>query len=156
MVTEPVMSSRERALRIVLIVLGALCLATVAAVLLPTATLQGLFAAMGESLGYAEFPELSNVAWYMLRTSSVVFFGVGLFLLVIAARPWEYPEFIRIVILTLGAWVILCPLFGYGLGMPPLWYWGDSLFSLVVLAVLLALQPRSGSLRRGAEPEDEM
>ncbi len=143
MATEALPRPAHRGLRILLNVLGALCLLQVVVVFLPTAWLEAMMDWCARLVGMEPFSPF----WYGFRTVLLVFVGVAWMFFVAARDPERHRDFMHAVMLALAAWVVLCPVFGYGAGVPFLWYMGDSVSSLIVLALLLALYPR----RRVAE-----
>jgi len=143
MADESVARPTHRRLRILLNVLGALCLLQVLVVFLPTAWLQAMVDWCARLFDMEPFSPF----WYGVRTVLLVFLGVAWMFFVAARDPERHRDFIHAVMLALAAWVILCPVFGLGAGVPFLWYMGDSVSSLIVLVLLLALYPRRPGAR---------
>ncbi len=129
-------------LRILLNVVGALCLLGVAIAFLPVAWLEGAMAWWARVTGVDQLGPFSPVFWYGLRAFEIVFLGVAWMSFAAARDPERHRDFIHAVMVTLVAWVLLCPIFGYGAGLPTIWYLGDSLEALVLLVLLVALYPR--------------
>lgn len=131
-----------RGLRILLNVLGVLCLLQGAAAFLPAAWIQAMMDYFADTLGGPQIAPFGPVAWYGIRTLNLVFLGVAWMFFVAAREPERHRDFIHAVILVVAAWLVLCPVFGYYAGMAVLWYIGDSVSALIGLVLLMALYPR--------------
>jgi hypothetical protein len=140
MSNDDVARPTHRSLRIVLNVLGALCLLSVVLVFLPTAWLEAGVDRCLRVFGAGDVE--ARPFWYGFRTMLLVFLGVAWMFFAAARDPERHRDFIHAVMLALAAWVILCPVFGHGAGLPFLWYMGDSLASLIALVLLLVFYPR--------------
>ena len=143
MANEAPAKPTHRGLCILLNVLGTLCLLQVVVVFLPTAWLEAMMNWWARLAGMEPFSPF----WYGFRAVLLVFLGVAWMFFAAARDPERHRDFIHAVMLALAAWVILCPVFGHGAGVPFLWYMGDSVSSLIALVLLWALYPR----RRGAD-----
>lgn len=72
----------------------------------------------------------------------MVFVGVAWMSFAAARDPARHRDFIHAVMITLAAWVVLCPAFGHAAGLPFRAYVWDTLGSLIALLLFLALYPR--------------
>lgn len=132
----------HRGLRILLNVLGVLCLLQAASAFLPAASIQAIVDYFANLLGAAGISTLGPLALYGMRALNLVFLGIAWMFFAAAKDPARHRDFVHAVIVALVAWVILIPVFGHYAGMPPLWYVGDAASALVLLALVLALYPR--------------
>ena len=135
----------HQGLRIRLNVVGVLCLLGAAPAFLPTAWLQGTIGYWARLLGDADVGPYGPLFWYGTRALSLVFLAVAWMCFVPARDPERHRDFIHAVMIALVAWVILCPVFGHGAGVPLLWHMGDSVSSLILLALFILLYPRRGA-----------
>ena len=142
MANEALARPAHRGLRILLDVVGVLCLLGVLSAFLPTAWLKAMMNWWARLIGEGELAPFSPMFWYGFRAIYLVFLGVAWMCFAAARDPERHRDFIHAVMLTLAAWVILCPVFGHGAGLPFLWYMGDSISSLILLVLFFVLYPR--------------
>ena len=142
MANESQAKPAHRGMRILLNVVGALCLAGVAFAFLPTAWIAAMMDYFARLLGGGEIEPLGPVFWYGFRALEVVFLGVAWMCFAAARDPERHRDFIHAVMLTLAAWVILCPVFGYLSGIPFVWYMCDTVECLIALVLFVILYPR--------------
>jgi len=120
-----------RALKICLWIAGIGCLTSVVGMFLPVRLVESL----AKVFGGPAFPD-SPLCLYALRVVSATYVGVGVFFVILALRPMKYGvlvPFSGLAAIFLG---VVCGITGLVVGMPVLWFLGDSL-SCVVLGVLI-------------------
>lgn len=120
-----------RGLKICLWITGILCLLGVFGMFLPISTLESFTKFFGiESLSG---PPLGT---YAIRVTSAMCVGIGVFFIILALNPVKYGvlvPFSGIASVLLG---VVCFITGLVVGMPVLWFLGDTL-SCAVLGVLI-------------------
>ncbi len=122
-----------RALKICLWIAGILCLSSIVGVFLP----MSMCKSMVEYFGIESLPD-SPLFFYMARVTSAMAVWIGVFFIILALRPMKYGvmvPFTGLASVFLGA---VCAITGLAVGMPILWFLGDSL-SCVVLGVLIVV-----------------
>jgi len=90
---------------------------------------------MVEYFGIESLPD-SPLFFYMARVTSAMAVWIGVFFIILALSPMKYGvmvPFTGLASVFLGA---VCAITGLVVGMPALWFLGDSL-SCVVLGVLI-------------------
>ncbi|MHC4477356.1 MAG: hypothetical protein ACYTEL_17045 [Planctomycetota bacterium] len=120
-----------RALKICLWIAGMLCLLSVFGMFLPLGVLESIARFFGDQT----FPD-SPLLLYAVRTVCATFVGVGVYFIILALRPMNYPvlvPFSGLVSVFIG---VVCAITGPIVGMPVLWYLADSL-SCLVLGILI-------------------
>jgi hypothetical protein len=120
-----------RALKVCLWIAGVLCLLSVAGLFLPLSaceSIAGLF-------GIDTLPG-SPLIMYAIRTVSATFVGIGAFFIILAMNPMKYGVMVPFSGLVAVFIAVVCLITGLAVGMPPLWFLGDSL-SCLVLGVLI-------------------
>jgi len=120
-----------RALKICLWIAGILCLSSIVGVFLPMSMCES----MVEYFGIESLPD-SPLFFYMARVTSAMAVWIGVFFIILALSPMKYGvmvPFTGLASVFLGA---VCAITGLVVGMPALWFLGDSL-SCVVLGVLI-------------------
>ena len=123
-----------RALKICLWIAGILCLLSVVGMFLPLRCFESLAKIFGVELVLPDSP----VFLYVLRLMSATYVGVGVFFVILALHPMKYGvmvPFTGIAAVLLG---VVCAITGLAVGMPVLWFLGDSL-SCAVLGVLIVV-----------------
>jgi len=149
--SEQRIEGRAHILRVVLILLAIICLARFAMVLLPVDVLTRLAAAFGLLPRGQQTPADAPLFWYSLRISAMLYLTVGLVIFVAARDPVRHRDIVKIGIFSLGVSAALSAGFGPLSAMPPLWYGGDALFSLLFFALLAVFYPRHMEERPGAK-----
>jgi len=122
-----------RGLKICLWIAGIGCLLSVVGLFLPVRLVESL----AKVFGGPAFPD-SPLCLYALRVVSATYVGVGVFFVILALNPTKYEvlvPFSGLAAIFLG---VVCAITGLVVGMPVLWFLGDSL-SCVVLGVLIVL-----------------
>ena len=122
-----------RALKICLWIAGVGCLLGVFGMFLPVSAWESIAGFFG-----VESPPGSPLAMYVVRVMSATYVGVGVFFVILALNPAKYGvmvPFSGLAALFLG---LVCGITGLAVGMPALWFLGDSL-SCVVLGVLIVV-----------------
>ena len=120
-----------RALKICLWIAGILCLLSVFGMFLPIRVIESL----AKAFGVQTLPD-SPLFFYMARVTSAMAVWIGVFFIILALSPMKYGvmvPFTGLASVFLGA---VCAITGLVVGMPALWFLGDSL-SCVVLGVLI-------------------
>ncbi len=120
-----------RALKICLWITGILCLSSIVGVFLPISTLESFTKLFGiESLSG---PPLAT---YAIRVTSAMAVWIGVFFIILALSPMKYGVMVPFSGLAAVLLGVVCAITGMVVGMPALWFLGDSL-SCVVLGVLI-------------------
>ncbi len=120
-----------RGLKICLWITGILCLLSVVGLFLPVSA----FESFAGFFGIETLPD-SPLIMYAIRTMSATFIGIGVFFIILALNPVKYGvlvPFSGIASVLLG---VVCFITGLVVGMPVLWFLGDTL-SCAVLGVLI-------------------
>lgn len=120
-----------RGLKICLLITGILCLLAVAGLFLPLSA----FESITGFFGIETLPD-SPLIMYAIRVVSAMNVGIGVFFIILALNPMKYGvlvPFSGIVSILLG---MVCMITGLAVGMPALWFLGDS-SSCLVLGVLI-------------------
>lgn len=124
-----------RGLKVCLWVAGVLCLLSVFGAILPVSAWESIAKCFGvESLGLPASPLVE----YVVRVMSATYVAVGVYLIILALNPVKYGimvPFTGVAAVLLGA---ACAITGLVVGVPVLWFLGDSV-SCVVLGVLVLL-----------------
>ena len=120
-----------RALKICLWIAGVGCLTSVVGMFLPVRLVESL----AKVFGGPAFPD-SPLCLYALRVVSATYVGVGVFFVILALRPMDYGIMVPFSGLAAVVLGVICAITGLVVGMPVLWFLGDSL-SCVVLGVLI-------------------
>jgi len=132
----------HQGLRILLNVLGVMCLVKALGLFLPSTWLHAMMDFGGRALGGPGAGTVGPVFWYTARLWGPVCIGIAWMSFAAARDPERYRQFINAVMVTLAAWVVLCPVFAYSAGVPLVWSVEHSVFSLILLLLFLALYPR--------------
>ena len=120
-----------RGLKICLWITGILCLPCVFGIFLPISTLESFTKLFGiESLSG---PPLAT---YAIRVTSAMAVWIGVFFIILAFSPMKYGVMVPFSGLAAVLLGVVCAITGMVVGMPALWFLGDSL-SCVVLGVLI-------------------
>ena len=120
-----------RALKICLWIAGILCLLSVFGMFLPIRVIESL----AKAFGVQTLPD-SPLCLYALRVMSATYAGVGVYFVILALRPMDYGVLVPFTGLASVFLGVVCAITGLVVGMPALWFLGDSL-SCVVLGVLI-------------------
>jgi len=122
-----------RALKICLWVAGILCLSSIVGVFLPMSMCE----AMVEYFGIESLPD-SPLFFYMARVTSAMAVWIGVFFIILALSPMKYGVLVPFSGLAAVFLGVVCAITGMVVGMPPLWFLGDSL-SCYVLGILIVV-----------------
>ncbi len=120
-----------RALKICLWIAGVSCLLSVFGMFLPVRLLESVAGVFG---GEA-FPD-SPMFLYVLRVVSATYVAVGVFYVILAMHPVNYGVLVPFSGLAAVFVGVVCAITGLAVGMPLLWFLGDSA-SCTVLGVLI-------------------
>ncbi|MBA7662237.1 hypothetical protein ES703_70264 [subsurface metagenome] len=120
-----------RALKICLWIAGVGCLLSVFGMFLPVRVVESLARAFG---GEA-FPD-SPLCLYALRVVSATYVGVGVFFIILALHPMNFGVLVPFSGLAAVFLGVVCGITGLAVGMPLLWFLGDSV-SCTVLGILI-------------------
>jgi len=120
-----------RALKICLWIAGILCLLSVFGMFLPIRAIESL----AKAFGVQTLPD-SPLFFYMARVTSAMAVWIGVFFIILALSPMKYGVMVPFTGLASVLLGVVCGITGLAVGMPPLWFLGDSL-SCVVLGVLI-------------------
>ncbi|HUV41140.1 MAG TPA: hypothetical protein VMW23_05075 [Sedimentisphaerales bacterium] len=121
-------------LKICLWIAGILCLLSVFAMFLPMSVWEPIAKAFDAQF---ELPD-SPLFEYTVRLMLATYAGIGVFFIILALRPLDYGimvPFSGLAAVVLGA---VCAITGLAVGMPVLWFLGDSI-SCAVLGILVLL-----------------
>jgi len=122
-----------RALKICLWIAGILCLLSVFGIFLPISVWESIAKYFGiESLHLPDSPLFE----YAIRVLSAMSVATGVYLVILALHPTKYPVLIPFTGLAAVFLGVVCGITGLIVGMPPLWFMGDSL-SCLVLGILI-------------------
>lgn len=133
-----------RGLKICLWITGILYLPCVFGVFLPISALESFAGLFGiESLSG---PPLAT---YAIRVTSAMCVGIGVFFIILALDPMKYGVIVPFSGITSVLLGVVCGITGLTVGMPVLWFLGDSL-SCLVLGVLILVFWRQA--RRCSQP----
>ena len=120
-----------RGLKICLWITGIVCLLAVVGLFLPISAYESI----AGFFGIETLPD-SPLVMYAVRTLSATFIGIGAFFVILALNPVKYGvlvPFSGIAAVFIG---VVCFITGLAVGMPAVWFLGDSL-SCAVLGVLI-------------------
>jgi len=120
-----------RALKTCLWIAGILCLLSVVGMFLPISALESI----AKFFGIESLPD-SPLVLYAARLMSATYAGVGVFFLIIALRPMDYGIMVPFSGLAAVVLGVVCAITGLAVGMPVLWFLGDSV-PCMVLGVLI-------------------
>lgn len=120
-----------RGLKICLLITGILCLLAVAGLFLPLSA----FESITGFFGIETLPD-SPLIMYAIRTISATFIGIGAFFIILALNPMKYGVLVPFSGLAAVFIGMVCMITGLAVGMPALWFLGDS-SSCLVLGVLI-------------------
>ena len=120
-----------RALKICLWIAGLGCLLSVFGMFLPVSALGSLI----KLFGIESLPD-SPLFFYVVHLMSATYAAVGVFFIILALRPMDYGIMVPFSSLAAVALGVVCAITGLAVGMPNLWFLGDSL-SCAVLGVLI-------------------
>ncbi len=120
-----------RALKICLWIAGVSCLLSVFGMFLPVSAIESITRVFG---GEA-FPD-SPMFLYAVRLMSATYAAAGVFYIILALRPMEYGLLVPFSGLAAVFVGVVCAITGLAVGMPLLWFLGDSA-SCTVLGVLI-------------------
>jgi hypothetical protein len=124
---------RMRALKICLWIAGILCLLSVFGMFLPVSA----WVSIAKVFGIESLPD-SPLFEYAVRLMSATYVGVGIYFIILALHPMKYGVLIPFSGLAAVVLGVACAITGLTVGMPILWFLGDSL-SCVVLGVLIVV-----------------
>jgi hypothetical protein len=120
-----------RGLKVCLWITGVACLLAVIGLFLPFSACESV----ARFFGVENLPD-SPLIMYAIRTVAATYIGIGLYFVILALHPMKYGvlvPFSGLVAVLLG---VVCAIAGPAVGMPFVWYLGDSL-SCAVLGVLI-------------------
>ena len=120
-----------RALKICLWIAGVLCLLSVVGLFLPFSACESI----AKVFGIESLPD-SPLAMYGVRLMSATYAAVGVFFIILALRPMDYGVLVPFSGLAAVFVGVVCGITGLVVGMPVLWFLGDSV-PCVVLGVLV-------------------
>ena len=122
-----------RALKICLWIAAVGCLLSVFGMFLPLSAWEPIGKYFGiESLGLPDSPLVE----YVVHVTSAMAVAMGVYLVILALHPMEYPVLIPFTGLAAVFLGVVCGITGLVVGMCPLWFLGDSL-SCLVLGILI-------------------
>ena len=120
-----------RGLKICLWIAGVGCLTSVVGMFLPVRLVESL----AKVFGGPAFPD-SPLCLYALRVVSATYVGVGVFFVILALNPMKYGVLVPFSGLASVFLGVVCAITGLVVGMPALWFLGDTV-SCIVLGVLI-------------------
>lgn len=121
-----------RALKICLWIAGILCLLSVFGMFLPIRVVESL----ARAFGVQTLPD-SPLVMYAVRVMSATYVAVGMYLVILALHPMKYAVLVPFTGLAAVFLGVVCGITGLVVGMPPLWFLGDSLSCLVFGVLIL-------------------
>jgi len=122
-----------RSLKICLWIAGIGCLLSVFGMFLPVSA----WGSIAKFFGIESLPD-SPLIMYAIRTVAATYIGVGVFFIILALEPMKYGVLVPFSGLAAVCIGVVCAITGLTVGMPVLWFLGDSL-SCVVLGVLIVV-----------------
>jgi hypothetical protein len=122
-----------RGLKICLWIAGVGCLLSISGMILPVSTWQSIT----KLFGVEPLPD-SPLIVYLVRITSASYAIVGIFFIILALRPMDYGIMVPFSGLAAVVLGFVCALTGLTVGMPAMWYLGDSL-SCIVVGLLIVL-----------------
>jgi len=122
-----------RGLKICLWIAGILCLLSVFGIFLPIRVVESL----ARAFGVQTLPD-SPLVMYAVRVMSATYAGVGVYFVILALHPMKYGVMVPFTGLAAVFLGVVCGITGLAVGMPVLWFLGDSL-SCAVLGVLIVV-----------------
>ena len=120
-----------RALKICLWITGILCLLSVFGMFLPISACESI----AKVFGIESLPD-SPLVMYAVRLMSATYAAVGVYFIILALRPMDYGVLVPFSGLAAVFVGVVCGVTGLAVGMPVLWFLGDSV-PCVVLGVLI-------------------
>ena len=126
-----------KALKVVLVVMGVLCLLSAPGTVLPRSSLVAWAAIWG-----LHAPPDHPLVAYSVRMACLAFALIGIFLLVLAADPLRYRPMLVLTVCGCFAVAVVALAAGWLAGMPALWYLGDAVGGVVAAVLILAFWPR--------------
>jgi len=109
------------------------CLLSISGMILPISTWQPI----AKFFGVGSIPE-SPLVIYLVRVMSASYAVIGIFFIILALRPMDYGIMVPFSGLAAVVLGFVCALTGVTVGMPAIWYLGDSL-SCIVVGLLIVL-----------------
>jgi len=85
----------------------------------------------------------SPVVAYMIRLMSATYVGIGVYFIILACRPMDYPVLVPFSGLAAVLLGVVCAITGPIVKMPLLWYLGDALPCILLGALILVFWQRS-------------
>lgn len=122
-----------RALKVCLWIAGFACLLSVFGMFLPVSA----FESIAKVFGIESVPD-SPLVEYAIRVMSATYAAVGVFFIILALKPVKFGVLVPFSGLAAVFVGLVCAITGLAVGMPPLWFLGDSL-SCIVLGALIFL-----------------
>jgi len=126
-----------KGLKVVLVVIGVLCLLSAAGLAVPWSSL----VSWAEFIGLQAPPD-HPVIVYCARMGSLGSALIGIFFLVLASDPVRYRAMLVLAVCGCFAVAAVALVAGRVTGMQPLWYLGDTVSCTVAGALILAFWPR--------------
>ncbi len=130
-----------RELKVLLWIGAAACLLSIIGVGLPVATLETLSERVGGQVAFQDTP----VFVYSLRVVAATYVAIGVFLVYLARAPLHYAALVTVSGVSAVVIGIVALVTGATVGMPLLWYLGDSGASMAFGAAVLVLQYRASA-----------
>ena len=121
-----------RALKICLWIAGVLCLLSVFGMFLPISVWQSIAKVFGVQLVLPDSPLVE----YAVRLISATYVAVGVYLVILALNPMKYGIMVPFTGLAAVFLGVVCGITGLVVGMPVLWFLGDSI-PCVILGILI-------------------
>lgn len=126
-----------KGLKVLLVVMGLLCLFSAPGTVLPWSSLVGWAAIWG-----LQAPPDHPLVDYFVRMASLAFALIGVFLLVLATDPLRYRAMLVLTVCGCFAVAVVALVAGWLAGMPALWYLGDGIGSALAGVLILCFWPR--------------
>ena len=123
-----------RALKICLWIAGILCLLSIGGMFLPVSAWESFLRFFGHKS--FDLPD-SPLFEYAVRVGSAMAVATGVYLIILALHPMKYPVLIPFTGLAAIFLGVVCGITGLMVGMPVLWFLGDSLGCLVLGILIL-------------------
>ncbi len=122
-----------RALKVCLWIAGLGCLLSVPGIFLPISAWESI----ARFFGVESLPD-SPLFWYAARLMSATYAAVGVFFIILALHPMKYGVMVPFSGLAAMFIGVVCAITGRAVGLPTLWFLGDSL-SCLVLGILIVV-----------------
>ena len=132
-----------RGLKICLWITGIACLLAVVGLFLPLSACESI----AGFFGIETLPD-SPLVMYATRTVSAMSIGIGVFFVILALNPMKYGVMVPFSGLAAVFTGVVCFITGLAVGMPAVWFLGDTLSCLVLGVLILVFWQKTKKLQQ--------